>query len=192
MPRLWILAGCVAALLGLGGTPADAAVDATLRQIGCLSASVVPGCTPSAGITGAERPAFSPDGAHLYVPGRLDDTVVDYTRDAATGALTRSGCQSIALAGCVAVAGLDGPSAAAVSPDGSYLYVVSTGSTTDGKLFVFHRVGGTLSIPVCFSAEVATDAPRPPAIPGLPHSRAPTRSSPATTRCTSPASTTTA
>jgi DNA-binding beta-propeller fold protein YncE len=166
VPRLWILAGCLAALLGLNATPADAAVDATLRQIGCLSASALSGCTTSPGIAGAERPAFSPDGAHLYVPGRLDDTLVDYKRDAATGALARAGCRSIALAGCVAVAGLDEPSAAAVSPDGAYLYVVTTG-LTDGKLFIFQRVGEDLSIPVCFSAEAAAGCTTSATVPRL-------------------------
>jgi DNA-binding beta-propeller fold protein YncE len=158
----------LAVLLGLGATPADAAIDATLRQIACTSSAAVAGCPQSPGIAGAGQPALSPDGAHLYVPGTTDDALVDFKRDAATGALTRSGCQAATLGGCIAVPALVNPRAAAVSPDGGYLYVVSANSSgTDGKLFVFQRVGDALSIPVCFSATAATGCTSTAALAGL-------------------------
>ena len=149
----WILAAVV---LGAGAAPAGAAVDATLRQIGCASSTAVTGCGNAAGIAGAGQPAVSHDGEHVYLPGFDDDALVDFKRDPATGVLTRLGCYGNAALGCVPVALMDRPWAAAVSPDGAFVYVVSSDASLDGKLFVFSRQGDNLGPPVCFAAPAAT------------------------------------
>jgi DNA-binding beta-propeller fold protein YncE len=154
--RLRILLACVAALIGADAAPAAAAVDATLRQVGCAASTALPGCGPGAGIGGPGQPAVSPDGEHVYVPGSDDDALVDFKRDPATGALARVGCYGNAALGCVPVPGLDRPWAAGVSPDGEYVYVVSSAGGGDGKLFAFQRQGDNLSLPLCFSALVAS------------------------------------
>ncbi len=100
------------------------------------------------GLEGARSPVVSPDGAHVYVTGSIDDALVVFERDESTGALTWVELQADNSG---SVDGLDGASAAAISPDGKYLYV--TGSD-DSALAVFSRnaSNGTLTF-----VEVHTD-----------------------------------
>src|SRR5947199_241739 len=94
------------------------------------------------GLDGAEGIAISPDGAHVYVAGRNDDSLAVFSRDAATGALTYVEIQRDGYAGVVQ--GLLGAKAVAVSPDGTHVFV--TGSV-DNALAVFERdpATGTLT-----------------------------------------------
>lgn len=79
---------------------------------------------------GLDKPlelALSPDGTSAYAASQLSDAVVRFNRDPATGDLDPAGC--VAEVGsptrCArTTAGLDGAGAAAVSPDGRWLYVV--------------------------------------------------------------------
>jgi cysteine-rich repeat protein len=84
------------------------------------------------GLIGAESIAASPDGAHVYVGGSVDDSLVTFSRDPATGTLSFVG----ALFNGGGIAGLDGVRAVAVSPDGNHVY---TGGYTDDAVGVFSR-----------------------------------------------------
>src|SRR6184192_4039679 len=89
------------------------------------------------GLLGAKSVAVSPDGAHVYAAGALDDAVAVFGRDAATGRLTFVEAQHDGAGG---VNGLNGANAVAIRPDGTYAYV--TGSV-DGALAVFQRDAAT-------------------------------------------------
>src|SRR5439155_1002922 len=86
------------------------------------------------GLDGAEGIAISPDGAHVYVAGRNDDSLAVFSRDAATGALTYVEIQRDGYAGVVQ--GLLGAKAVAVSPDGAHVYAAGS---LENALAVFGR-----------------------------------------------------
>src|SRR5437764_20391 len=93
------------------------------------------------GLDGAEGIAISPDGAHVYVAGRNDDSLVVFDRNPETGMLTSVQLLEDGVGG---VNGLNGADAVAVSPDGTHVFV--TGSV-DNALAVFERdpATGTLT-----------------------------------------------
>ena len=70
---------------------------------------------------------MSPDGLHLYVPGRDSDSLVMFDRNPTTGVLTERACfRFTAATGCTTTnaSPLEVATGAAVSPDGKSLYVV--------------------------------------------------------------------
>jgi DNA-binding beta-propeller fold protein YncE len=84
------------------------------------------------GLDGARAVAVSPDGASVYVATSNDDAIVRFDRDTDTGALTPQGCvdddDSGTEDGCAqSTSGLGNAFELAVSPDGTSVYVVSTG-----------------------------------------------------------------
>ena len=89
------------------------------------------------GMNGSNAFVVTPDGAHLYVAGYLDNAVAAFSRDPMTGQLSfveveRDG-----------VGGVDGLAAAhdlAISPDGNHLYVLGL---NDDAVAVFARNPGT-------------------------------------------------
>src|SRR2546427_135718 len=85
------------------------------------------------GLLGAKAVAISPDGAHVYAAGSLDNAVAVFGRDAATGKLTFIEVQREGQNG---VLGLFGAKAVTVSPDGANLYVAGG---YDDALVVFGR-----------------------------------------------------
>ncbi len=88
------------------------------------------------GVMGIRRPSavtVSPDGADVYVTGGAGDGVAVFARDASTGALTFVEAQIHLIGG---VDGIDRPTAVAVSPDGTSVYV--TGHD-DGAVAAFAR-----------------------------------------------------
>ncbi|RLE33528.1 MAG: hypothetical protein DRJ61_07050, partial [Acidobacteria bacterium] len=97
----------------------------------------VEGQNSVSGIEGASSSAVSPDGAHVYVTGSIDDAVVVFGRDAITGALTWIEQQTDNVSG---VDGLDGAAAVAISPAGNHLYAVGA---EEDKLAVFSRNAGS-------------------------------------------------
>lgn len=97
------------------------------------AAALLPGV---GGLDGVSSVAFSPDGAHVYATGSLDDAVAILSRDSGTGRLTSVGAQFDGLG----VDGLDGAASVVVSPDGSHVYAVGQG---DDAVVVFSRNGGT-------------------------------------------------
>jgi 6-phosphogluconolactonase (cycloisomerase 2 family) len=146
MPGSMIRRATIAALLAAVGAlglanAASAAVDGQLKQLpgtqGCL-ARLVAGCgNLNDPITNVGKPAFSPDGLHLYVPDRGTGSVVMFDRNPTTGVLTERSCYSFAAVGGCAVVGaspLQNVQAATVSSDGKSLYVVggAAGGATDG------------------------------------------------------------
>src|SRR5438067_761055 len=90
------------------------------------------------GLDGAEGIAISPDGAHVYVAGRNDDSLAVFSRDAATGALTYVEIQRDGYAGVVQ--GLLGAKAVAVSPDGAHVYAAGS---LENAVAVFGRDAAT-------------------------------------------------
>ena len=139
----------------------------------------------SQGLTGRRS---RPTARTSTCPGVRDDTVVDYKRDAATGRV-----HALRVPGRSRSAGASRWPGSTTRVGRSriarrrrYLYVVSTGYATDGKFFVFQRVGDNAQHPGLLlggGRDGLHERPRPS--PSLPRSPAPIRSSPATTRCTS-------
>ena len=89
------------------------------------------------GLAGAESVAVSPDGAHVYVAGSIQDTVAIFSRDDSTGMLT---FVDFLERGVDGVMGIAGAKSIAVSPDGLDVYVVGP---NDNALAVFSRDAGT-------------------------------------------------
>src|SRR5436309_245224 len=85
------------------------------------------------GLLGAKAVAVSPDGAHVYAAGSLENAVAVFGRDAATGKLTFIEVQREGQNG---VLGLFGAKAVTVSLDGANLYVAGG---YDDALVVFDR-----------------------------------------------------
>lgn len=136
--------GCVAGTPLAGGSP--------------------PGCGAQvSALNGVAALAISPNGRYLYAvsyglaPGQ--DSIVTLRRDPASGGLrplAKAGdCwQSLPGSGCPAIAGLEGATAIAISPDGRFLYVASEVSgavrgflrnRSTGALTPLYGLGGCIS-----------------------------------------------
>jgi DNA-binding beta-propeller fold protein YncE len=122
---------------------------------GCISDVGDPaGCgTTEQGLESARGVVVSPDGASVYVASPIDDAIVRFDRNPATGALSGQGCISDVgdPAGCgTTQQGLDGATGVAVSPDGASVYVTSD---TDDAIVRFDRnpATGALSGQGCIS-----------------------------------------
>ncbi len=132
----------------------DRAQDGALSNPSCIEdvpnppAVAVCGSTAQ-GLDSARALAVSPDGKSVYALGNLDDAIVRFDRSA-DGALSNPSCVADPpdLAGCDSMTeGLDAARGAAVSPDGSSLYVVSD---VDDTIVRFDRTpSGALSNPSC-------------------------------------------
>jgi len=85
------------------------------------------------GLLGAASLAVSPDDAHVYVAGKLDDAVAVFGRDPSTGMLSFIELERQAVDG---VDGLDGVQALAVSADGTHVYTAASNRSAVG---VFDR-----------------------------------------------------
>jgi 6-phosphogluconolactonase (cycloisomerase 2 family) len=100
---------------------------------GCIAATAISGCSTATSLGGADAIAISPDGRFVYVAGGTADSLLTFSRDAATGRLTQlagsAGCFRSGRSDCAAVTGIDGPAAIAISPDGGSLYVASSAGT---------------------------------------------------------------
>ncbi len=89
------------------------------------------------GLDGAYSVAVSPDGKHVYAAGLNDDSLVVFSRNATTGALTFASRVQDGVAG---VDGLDAVASVVVSPDGRHVYA---SSATDSAVAVFTRDAAT-------------------------------------------------
>ena len=72
-------------------------------------------------------------GRFVYITGYSADSLLVFSRDAASGRLTQlagtAGCIRPNRTDCAPVTGLDGPSAIAIAQDGTSLYVASSAGT---------------------------------------------------------------
>jgi hypothetical protein len=98
---------------------------ATSNPVGCGT------LVPSGTFTNAYTPIISPDGKNVYEVGNFGG-LVEFSRNATTGALTEIGCITGAndtAPGCAQspVAAMDNPSSIAISPDGTDVYVLTQG-----------------------------------------------------------------
>ena len=104
------------------------------------TATAVAGCDGGPPLAGADAIAISPDGRFVYVAAATADALLAFSRDAATGRLTplagAAGCLRANRTNCAPVTGIDGPSAIAITPDGTSLYV---SSATAGTITAFQR-----------------------------------------------------
>jgi 6-phosphogluconolactonase (cycloisomerase 2 family) len=100
---------------------------------GCISTGTGTGCSSATSLGGADAVAISPDGRFVYAAGGTADSLLTFSRDAATGRLTQlagaAGCLRPSRTDCGPVTGLDAPAAIALSPDGTSLYVASAAGT---------------------------------------------------------------
>jgi 6-phosphogluconolactonase (cycloisomerase 2 family) len=114
---------------------------------GCSTTTLTPGCDAAPSLAGADAVAISPDGRFVYVAGGSADSLIAFSRDAASGRLTplpgAAGCLRANRTGCTPVTGVDAPAAIAIAPDGTSLYVASAA----GTLTAFQRdvTSGTLT-----------------------------------------------
>lgn len=117
-------------LVSFDRAPASALLSfADVQQNGTLGVN---------GIGGASAVTLSPDDEHVYVAGRLDNSIAIFRRETDAlspdyGRLTFQGSVQNATGG---VTNLTEPRALAVSPDGLHLYAVSS---VDNSVVVFQR-----------------------------------------------------
>lgn len=178
-----VSAGVSAALVELARAPVPQAVG-TLTQliapndcvgvVGGLAAALLATSVPygsvgcnnllSAG-SNALDVAVSPDGENAYEVLNTNE-LIEFSRDPTTGALSEIGCITGAGSGCATggvtitgAAGMNGPTAVAISPDGDNVYVTANG---DNAVAEFSRAPGGL---LTSSPERATPASaRSPAV----------------------------
>jgi DNA-binding beta-propeller fold protein YncE len=118
------------------GAIAILARDATtgaITETGCISSDGTDGrdgasgaCAVEPSLLGASGVSVSPDGSTVYVTSSSSASVVAFSRDRTTGALTRLGCfQATPRSGapCAAANLLSSADSPVVSADGSALYV---------------------------------------------------------------------
>ena len=128
----------------VGASAASAVVPGGVFASGCVSNAVATGCTNIGSVAFPGNPvdvAVSPDNANVYVTTSGNGLMV-FARGA-NGQLTGVQClRATAGAGCgtlAGAAGLSGPGAIAISPDGASVYVANS---TGNRVLAFDRVGG--------------------------------------------------
>lgn len=105
-------------------------VSGRLHQFGCVRP--VATCTGARGLGGASSIAVTPDGRNVYVAASAVDAVTTFARDPATGQLKGMGCISDDGTDRMCDKGnaLRDPSAVTVSPDGAFVYVAASDSSS--------------------------------------------------------------
>lgn len=114
--------------------------------------SVIDGGGGIDGLAGAGASVVSPDGAHLYVVGEIEDAVAVFSRNPVTGVLTFVEAEFDDVGG---VDGLSGPAWVTISPDGAHVYV--TGSS-EHEIAIFSRNAGTGSLSFVEAKDVGIQA----------------------------------
>ncbi len=119
---------------------------------GCVSESGSGPCADGRALTGAHGLATSPDGTSVYAVSKDGVAVFDRQVDGTLAQkIDEAGCVSETVGGgiCALGRGLTGPTAVAVSPDGSGVYVSAGLAMTEpavGVVAVFDRgAGGALT-----------------------------------------------
>jgi DNA-binding beta-propeller fold protein YncE len=96
-------------------------------------------CVRAPGLESVQTVAVSGDGSALYAFGT--SSVVSFARDASTGKLTETACASNSDSRCSVLSDLSGVEAAAVSPEGQNVYVL----TNNAKSVLAFGVGASVS-----------------------------------------------
>jgi DNA-binding beta-propeller fold protein YncE len=123
--------------------------NGSLTQIGCFSSlpkSTEPNCAGEGGahaemeVAAVAEPAavaISADGTSVYVISQGNNTIAEFSREAGSGLLAKTGCitHEASLSECEATEakGLDLPYGLAVSADGENVYVASFGEEAVGE-----------------------------------------------------------
>ena len=177
-----------------GGCPGPAAGGALTPQ-GCVddNDTGADACAQTTdGLDEAQSVAVSPDGRSVYVAAQVDDAIVRFDRDPATGALTPQGCiddnEGTAAQGpdtCAQTTdGLNAVSSVAVSPDGESVYAASL---SEDAVVRFDRDPATGALTPKGASRTATVGPmraRRARTASTAHSAS--RSAPTASRSTSP------
>jgi DNA-binding beta-propeller fold protein YncE len=115
------------------------------------------GCAATAPAAAVESPfavAVSPDGRSVYSVSTKSNSLVEFSRDTTTGALTYTGCIG-QLSGCVGTTpteAIDGPASIVVSADGTSVYVASENAGGAVDEFARNTDTGALSFSGCIGA----------------------------------------
>ena len=125
---------------------ASGALTQPADETGCITDAVTSGCAQGLALDSPEGMAVSGDGKNVYVATAVSNAVLNFSRDASTGALTQAtdgtGCiVDSALTGCTTGTNISGANAVAVSPGGHDVYVTSLISTS---LTSFSRSSGDI------------------------------------------------
>jgi len=112
--------------------PETGAIAQLMGTDGCVSASGLGGaCAKGAALVGPRSLGLSPDGKNLYFPATTAAAIAVFSRDPTSGALRQlagtSGCisESGTKGACAVGTALAGARSAAVSTDGTSVYVAS-------------------------------------------------------------------
>lgn len=107
------------------------------------AATAITGCTAVRGLSGAYQVAVAPNGATVYATGTTGNTVAAFTRNSSSGVLTQlaspNACAYVgtAVTGCTVARAISGPTGLALSPDGLFAFVASSGN--DGVAVFRHN-----------------------------------------------------
>ena len=106
-----------------------------VTDVGCLSSDGTDGrdgasglCTPSPGLLGADGVTVAPDGRSVFVTASSSGSIVAFSREPATGALSRLGCLQVAPrpgSPCTAAHLFTGAQTPITNASGSALYLTS-------------------------------------------------------------------
>jgi len=133
VPALGLLVALVVAIPALGSGGAALTYQECFNGNGGGCAS-----NDNPGLGNADAVAVSPDGKSVYVASQSDSGVVDFDRNASTGALTYKGCYTSESSGCAVdnLPSMVDAQGVAVSPDGKSVYVTSF---SEGSVNHFER-----------------------------------------------------
>jgi DNA-binding beta-propeller fold protein YncE len=117
---------------------------------GCYTAAAAPPCTTESFLTGAIHLAVSPTSRQVYVLTN-ENRLVTMTRNATTGLLVKTDCESANAEGvvCPQVTPLAGVSDLAVSRDGKNVYTVANDETGSSLARYTRATNGALTYRDC-------------------------------------------
>jgi DNA-binding beta-propeller fold protein YncE len=99
---------------------------------GCISMLPIPGCTLARAMSDPDVVVVSPDDKNVYVGAFTGSAVVNFARNAASGALTQlegtNGCIALETSGCAPGMVLGNIEGLDISPDGTTVYAAAASS----------------------------------------------------------------
>ncbi|MGH2677448.1 MAG: lactonase family protein, partial [Actinomycetota bacterium] len=162
-----LLAGAFAAALVVVALPEPlSAAPGDLTFVSCIADDGMSGCTdpPLDPLFNAETLVVSPDGTSVYATANFHGALVHFTR-AANGTLTFAQCFARnGNQGCTDLPGMDpfnSPETVAISPDGTSVYVASSGAA-DAIVHFTRAADGTLAFESCIAENGNAGCDNPP------------------------------